>query len=75
MIAGLAGAEHAKHPHVACGLVAAGVGMDAIQRPVAAVTGQLAYPSMLADRIAARALTQPLDRRPNCRQTAPRPWP
>ncbi len=37
---GLAGAEHAKHSRVAGRFVSTDVGMDAIQRPVATVTGR-----------------------------------
>jgi hypothetical protein len=39
----LAGSEHSQHPHVAGGLVEAGVRMHPIQRPIASVTGQLSH--------------------------------
>jgi len=52
MGAGLAGTKHAQHPHVAGGVVAAGVGDYAIQRPIAAVAGQFAHTGMLADGVA-----------------------
>ena len=42
VIAGLAGAEHAQHPHIAGRVVTAGVVGHSIQRPVPTVAGQLA---------------------------------
>jgi len=77
-VAGLAGAEHAQHADVAGGFVAAGVGGHPVQRPVAAGAGQFAQASMLANRVEAGLLAQPLDRNPNCRQPPsrrrPRAW-
>jgi hypothetical protein len=49
----LAGAEHSHHPYVPGGRVAAGVGIDTIQGPVAAVTGQLTHAGMRANRVEA----------------------
>ena len=77
-LARLAGAEHSQHPYVARGLIATGVRMNAIQRPISALAGQLAHTRVVADRVEARVLLQPLDRGPDrakpadCRQPRPR---
>jgi hypothetical protein len=52
----LAGAIDPKHDHVAGGLVAACIGIHAIQCPVTAGTGQLAHARMLAHRVEAGVL-------------------
>ena len=70
----LARAIDPQHEHVTGGLVAASVGVDAIQRPIAAIAWQRSHSSMRGNRIAAGVFAQPLDRSPNRCQTVPRPW-
>lgn len=67
----LAGTEHPQHPHVAGGLVVARIGVDTVQHPIAAGTGQFTYTRMIADRPEARMLPEPLDVGADRRQRAP----
>src|SRR5271166_1789658 len=65
LVAGLARAEHTQHSNVAGGLVAPGVREDLVERAITTLARQFAHAWMLADRVEARMLAQPVDRCPD----------
>ncbi len=70
----LAGSVDPQHPHVAGGIVAAGVGSDVIERPPAAGAETLAHARMTAEREPARMVAEILDCGQDRIQPGPGGW-
>jgi len=66
----LTGAEHAEHPYVTRGFVAAGIRVQPVKRPIAALAREFTHAGLLARCVQTRVIAHGPDRSANCRQFA-----